>query len=124
MNANKRVVLLGLIPEVVDYSRWPELTPEKLIAQLTADEGTLNALGYEAQLCLVDLGETAEATVKQTLSTDSFDCVVIGAGVRTAPELLLLFEKLINLVHQYAPSAKICFNSKPSDTAEAVQRWV
>jgi hypothetical protein len=124
MNANKRVVLLGLIPEVVDDSRWPELTPEKLIAQLTADEGTLNALGYEAQLCLVDLGETAEATVKQTLSTDSFDCVVIGAGVRTAPELLLLFEKLINLVHQYAPSAKICFNSKPSDTAEAVQRWV
>jgi len=124
MNAKKRVVILGLIPEVVDYSRWPGLTPEKLMAQLTADEGKLNELGYKAQLCLVDLGETAGATVTQTLSTDSFDCVVIGAGVRTAPELLLFFEKLINLVHQYAPSAKICFNSKPSDTAEAVQRWV
>jgi hypothetical protein len=89
MNAKKRVVILGLIPEVVDYNRWPGLTPEKLIAQLTADEGKLNALGYEAQLCLVDLGETAEATVTQTLT-----------------------------------SANICFNSKPSHTAEAVQRWV
>lgn len=124
MNAKKRVLILGLIPEVVDYSRWPGLTPEKLMAQLTADEGKLNELGYKAQLCLVDLGETAGATVTQTVSTDSFDCVVIGAGVRTAPELLLFFEKLINLVHQYAPSAKICFNSKPSDTSEAVQRWI
>jgi hypothetical protein len=35
-----------------------------------------------------------------------------------------LFEKLINVVHQNAPTAKLCFNTKPSDTAEAVQRWV
>jgi len=36
---------------------------------------------------------------------------------------LLLFEKLINLVHEHAPGAKICFNTTPADTAEAVQRW-
>jgi len=49
---------------------------------------------------------------------------MIGAGVRTIPEHLLLFEKLINIVHQYTHSAKICFNTKPSDTADAAQRWV
>jgi hypothetical protein len=37
---------------------------------------------------------------------------------------LLLFEKLINPVHARAPNAKICFNTTPSDTVEAVQRWV
>ena len=44
--------------------------------------------------------------------------------VRMNPNLFPLFEKLINVVHQHAPSAKICFNTKASDTAEAIQRWV
>jgi hypothetical protein len=37
---------------------------------------------------------------------------------------LLLFEKIINLVHALAPNAKICFNSNPADSAAAVQRWI
>jgi hypothetical protein len=49
--------------------------------------------------------------------------VMFGAALRAAPHLLL-FERLINLVHELAPRAKICFNSTPADTAEAVQRWV
>jgi hypothetical protein len=46
---------------------------------------------------------------------------MIGAGLR-APSQLLLFEKLINLVHERAPRAAICFNTSPADTVEAVQR--
>jgi len=49
--------------------------------------------------------------------------VVIGAGIRTIPADFLLFERLVNVVHRNAPGARICFNTKPSDTAEAVQRW-
>ena len=60
----------------------------------------------------------------QTLSRKTFDCVLIGAGVRLDPEHFLLFEKLINVVHEYAPKAKICFNTSPGDTAAAVMRWV
>jgi hypothetical protein len=37
---------------------------------------------------------------------------------------LPLFEKILNLVHTLAPDAKICFNTNPSDTLEAVQRWI
>ena len=118
MGTKKRVILIGLKPEVADYSNWPDLTPEKLMAALKADEATLNSLGYDAQLCLVDLGETAETVVTQKLTETAFDCVMIGAGVRTVPDKFLLFEKLINIVHQYAPAARICFNTKPSDTAE------
>jgi hypothetical protein len=124
MGTKKRVILIGLNPEVVDYSNWPDLTPEKLMAALKVDEETLNSLGYDTQLCLVDLGETAETVVTQKLTRIAFDCVMIGAGVRTVPDTFLLFEKLINIVHKHAPAAMICFNTKPSDSAEAVQRWV
>ncbi|MGE5633654.1 MAG: hypothetical protein ACM3VV_00325 [Deltaproteobacteria bacterium] len=124
MGTKKRVILIGLKPEVADYSNWPGLTPEKLMTELKTDEATLNSLGYDAQLCLVDLDETAETVVTQKLTETAFDCVMIGAGVRTVPDKFLLFEKLINIVHKHAPAARICFNTKPSDTAEAVQRWV
>ena len=33
------------------------------------------------------------------------------------------FERLVNAVHESAPRAKICFNTNPGDTAEAIQRW-
>ena len=122
MEAKKQVLLIGLEPTVVDYSRFPGLNAEKVMAALKADEAKLNALGYDAQLCFVDLGRTAEAVVLQKLSQNKCDCILIGAGVRTAAEHFSLFEKLINVVHQNAPSAKLCFNTNPSDTAEAVQR--
>jgi len=35
-----------------------------------------------------------------------------------------LFERVLNAVHEFAPQARICFNTGPYDTAEAVQRWV
>jgi hypothetical protein len=94
------------------------------MAALKADEARLLGLGYDVELCLIDLGETAETVVLNRLGQKQFDCILIGAGVRTIPKYFILFEKLINVVHEHAPQAKLCFNTKPSDTAEAVQRWV
>ena len=54
----------------------------------------------------------------------SFDCVVIGAGLREPTERLLLFEMILNLVHALAPEARICFNRNPADTLDAVRRWM
>jgi hypothetical protein len=48
----------------------------------------------------------------------------IGAGVRTNPSSFMLFEKRINVSHEFAPQAKRCFNQLPSAIAEAVQRWL
>jgi hypothetical protein len=44
--------------------------------------------------------------------------------VRAAPSNFILFEKLINVVHEHAPHSKICFNPKPTDTLEALRRWI
>ena len=83
------------------------------------------ALGYEPEVCLIDLGETAEQVVTAALQSRKFDCIVIGAGLRQPPPRLPLFEKIINLIHAHAPpSTRICFNTTPADTVEAVQRWV
>jgi hypothetical protein len=75
-------------------------------------------------MCLTDFGETAEAVVRGQLKQKLFDCVLIGAGIRMMPSQFLLFEKLVNVVHEHAPQAKLCFNTKPSDMAEAVRRWL
>jgi hypothetical protein len=60
----------------------------------------------------------------EALKSRDFDCVLIGAGLRQPPERLLLFERIINLIHRLAPNAAICFNTTPADTTEAVQRWM
>ncbi len=122
--SKKHVLLIGLDPAVVNYDRWPGLTAEKLEAGLRRDEATLNDSGYAAQICFVDHGETAEDVVTGTLQETEFSCVLVGAGVRTDTEEFILFEKLINVVHEHAPGAKICFNTGPTDSVAAVERWV
>jgi hypothetical protein len=129
MANGKSVLIIGLQPKVVDFSlpefvNFPDLDAEKIQAGLDADQAELTKLGYKVEMCLTDTGETAEKVVRVCLQSKPFDCVMIGAGVRTIATHFLLFEKLINVVHERAPQAKICFNTQPSDTAEAVQRWV
>jgi hypothetical protein len=119
----KRVLALGLDPAVAELSAFPNITAEQIRAFINAQLQRVRLLGYEVDSCLVDRGETAEAVVAQQLDARQFECVMIGAGLR-APDCLLLFEKLLNVVHARAPNARICFNTTPADTAEAVQRWV
>jgi hypothetical protein len=64
----------------------------------------------------------APCVVRDNLKQKRFDCILIGAGVRAIAGNLILFEKLLNVVHAHAPQAKLCFNTKPTDTAEAVRR--
>lgn len=116
-----KVLALGLDPVHADFTAMPGLTPELVRGFIDAQLERVRALGHEVEDCLVDAGATAEAVLKQALAGRSYDCVLIGAGLR-APERLVLFEALLNLVHVHAPGARICFNTTPADSAEAVQR--
>ena len=127
MADNKSVLVIGLDPTLIDFSQpgyAPGMDAAKVLAGLKSSEEELTRLGYSVQMCLTDFGETAEAVVRTQLKRKRFDCILIGAGVRTNPSNLLLFEKLVNVVHESAPQAKLCFNTLPSDTAAAVQRWL
>ena len=128
MTDKKTVLVIGLEPTLIDFSH-PDyastgLDATKVLAGLKSSENELSRRGYDVQMCLTDFGETAEAVVRSQLKQQLFDCVLIGAGIRTMPSKFLLFEKLVNVVHEHAPQAKLCFNTKPSDTAEAVRRWL
>ena len=114
------VLLVGLDPDIVDYSKSPVpgLTAAKVRAAFEADSTKLETLGYSVKSLYVDDGKTAEAVLTSALTTGRYDCIMIGAGLRVVPPYLLLFEKLINVVHRHVPaSTKLCFNSNPSDTA-------
>jgi hypothetical protein len=89
-----------------------------------ARERTRAERGWQADLCLVRPDKSAGMALDRQLATATYDCVVIGAGVRLPPKSLLLFETLINAVHKSAPSASIAFNTRPQDTAEAAARWL
>ena len=128
MPEQKALLIVGIDPVLIDFSS-PDfasynLTADRVLSALQADGERLRSLGYETDLCLTDFGDTAARVLEDQLRAKSYDCVLIGAGVRAIPANLLLFEKLINVVHAIAPRAKICFNTNPSDTAEAVMRWV
>jgi hypothetical protein len=124
MTAKKAVLAIGIEPALADMTAAPELTPELIRSYIDAQIEHLRSSGYDAVICLIDLGETAEQVATRALRSRSFDCVVIGAGLRVPPPQFLLFEKIINLVHTLAPAARICFNTNPGDTLQAVQRWV
>jgi hypothetical protein len=128
MPTHKSVLIVGFDPKFLDFSS-PELAPlnlsaEKIMAGFTAETERLRSLGYEPEGCLVDLGETAEAAVAAKLRAKPYDCVMIGAGIRAVPKYHLLFERLLNVVHELAPKARIAFNTSPTDTVAAVQRWL
>ncbi|WP_394220393.1 hypothetical protein [Alteromonas gracilis] len=120
---SKKVLLIGLKSDAVDFKKWPQLTKEKLEAAFLQVVSELKENGYDAKWCLTDSGETASEQVVDALSAEQPDIVLVGAGVRTDPDHFLLFEKLINVIHSKAPQAKIAFNSLPYDTLESVQRW-
>lgn len=120
---SKKVVLIGLRSDCVDYQKWPQLSPESLESAFVDILNQLTDEGFDAAWCLTDQGETASEVVEEALLQNVPDIVIVGAGVRTDPDLFALFEIVVNLIHEHAPQAKIAFNQLPYDTVEAVKRW-
>lgn len=121
----KRVLLIGLTPEVVDFSQVPGMDEPRLRAGLQAALDATVAAGFEAEWCLIGTEwAAAETMIRGRLAEKDFDAVLIGAGIRTLPPHLVLFERILNLVHQAAPRAQLCFNTSPDSTREAVLRWL
>ncbi len=127
---NKRSVLvIGIDPKYIDFSSpefsaMPGINAEKVFNGITGSVKALNDIGYDAHVCWIDLGETAINVIKSDLQKIDFDAVLIGAGIRKPDSNFTLFENMINTIHEFAPKAKICFNTNPMDTVQSVQRWV
>lgn len=114
-----RVLVIGLDPVKI-----PGWDPEPVVAALARGQVRFDDLGIEADMCLVALDENVEAVIVQALTGGDYACVVVGGGIRKEESLLVLFEKVVNLVRQHAPGAAIAFNSSPEDCADAALRWL
>ena len=122
-----RILLVGYDPETVDYSDPalpPGMTAEKVHAGIAVAMKQFAERGWEADVGYIRPDESAGPAVERLLAAKSYDCVVIGAGVRLPPRRLAVFEAVINAVHKTAPSAAIAFNTRPDDSAEAAARWL
>jgi len=86
----KRILLLGLDPETVDYSD-PALPPgmnaDKVRAGIAVALKQFTDRGWESDVGFIRPDETAGPTVERQLLSTNYDCVVIGGGVRLPPHL-------------------------------------
>ncbi len=122
-----RVLFVGQKPETVDFSD-PALPPgfnaEKINAGIAIGVAAIEARGWRADTCTIAPDETAGPELAAKLAGATYDCVVIGGGLRLPPKSLHLFETVVNAVHKGAPGAAIAFNTSPPDTADAAARWI
>lgn len=119
------VLLGGYEPEAVDFSDPvlpPGLDAAKIHAGIAMTLGEMKARGWTAESCFIRPDDQAAATVKRQLASAHYDCLVIGAGVRAWTRYLPVFEAVINAAREAAPTMPIAFNTKPQDSAEAVER--
>ena len=122
-----RVLFVGQIPETVDYSDPalpPGLNAEKIYAGIDVAAAKIAEKGWLGDICNIAPDDGGIATLEKQLATTTYDCVVVGGGLRLPPKGMLMFEKVVNSIHKTAPGAAIAFNTRPEDTAEAAARWV
>ena len=119
------VLSIGLHPSAVDFTPYPGQDASTLMARIQEGQAALRAAGFDPVTCLVPTDpDEAEAVVREHAAKGPFRAVMIGAGVRNAPEHTVLFERLVNVVHELLPGARFCFNTSPETTLDAFRRWV
>lgn len=117
------ILSLGLHPSALDYSRHPGLDEATLTARITAAEAALHQAGFDIVSCQVSADpDEAEARIRECVVARPVEGVMIGAGLRTAPEHTLLFERAVNLLNRLVPGIVFCFNTSPETTIEALRR--
>jgi hypothetical protein len=123
----KTLLIVGINPQTIDFTN-PEL-PKGLTREMV-EQGTkatlekLIAMGYEAESFLIDTGTTDLSNLAKQLKGKNYSGIIIGNGIRSQTSNFMLFEQIINVVHANAPESKIIFNTLPTNTDEAVKRWL
>ena len=121
------ILLIGEDPARIDFNAPgapKDMSAGKIMDGLNGAVERLKAAGHTAELLLTKDEHTVEAQAREALAGRDFDVIVIGAGLRTLPPMAAQFERLINVLRDAAPGAKLAFNSNPADSDEAALRWL
>jgi trans-aconitate methyltransferase len=121
------VLIIGEDPTLIDFSAPgvpPDMDADKVMRGLNDSQNRLEHAGHDARILLTKDAQTVEAQVSEALRDHHYDVIVIGAGLRTLPPMARQFERLMNVLHEQAPQAKLAFNSRPDDSDKAALRWL
>lgn len=115
MASKKTVLIVAIDPILIDFTSHEfkeisEITAEKVILGINGSVNELIELGYNTEICWVDLGETANHVMQKHLNEKHFDIVLIGASISKEESDFLSIEKMINNIQETSPKSKICFN--------------
>jgi hypothetical protein len=122
-----RLLFVGQAPDTVDFTDpalQPGLNAEKIQAGIDLAAAKIKERGWIGDLCMISPDDAGIAMLEKQLASATYECVVIGVGMRLPPKGLLLFERVVNAIHKGAPASVIAFNTRPEDTAEAAARWL
>ncbi|HEY4253892.1 MAG TPA: hypothetical protein VGM87_21975 [Roseomonas sp.] len=123
----KSILIIGEDPSQIDFAAPdapPGMSAAKVRDGLRGSMWRLEAAGHAATLLLTRDAETVEAQVTEALTDARYDVIVVGAGLRTLPPMAAQFERLMNVIHERAPNARLAFNSQPGDSDVAALRWL
>ena len=121
------VLMIGEDPALIDFSAPgapPGMNADKVMQGLNGSRDRLEGLGHQVRILLTRDAETVEAQVSTALRDQRYDVIVIGAGLRILPSMAAQFERLMNVLHEKAPQAKLAFNSRPDYFDKAALRWL
>ncbi|CAF1407011.1 unnamed protein product [Adineta steineri] len=93
-------------------------------------EKYLHELNYpNAKVIALENDKAGDDKLIELLKTNDWDGVSIGGGINgyddifpRETETLYWFNRLVNLVHQYAPKAKLIFVTNPTDLVNSFVR--
>ena len=118
-----RILIVGEDPASLKAKELPSgVTAEGILRALNDARAALQSKGHDAEILLTTSVERIAGELAEAVRGRRFDVVVIGAGLRILPPMALHFERLMNAIREHAPDARLAFNTKPEDTAEAAER--
>ena len=122
-----RILVIGYAPDAVDFTD-PAVPPgldEDIVAEgIKRDVQLMHDRGWEAEHLPIRLDGSLRGDIRDRLAGASFDCIVIGAGVRMTAKHVAEFEQVIDAVRHAAPDTPIAFNSSPDSSGDAAARWL
>jgi len=80
--------------------------------------------GWQPAQLVIRPEEDLPQRITTHLEGKSYDCIVIGGGVRMTTKHVPELERVVNAVKKGAPHTPIAFNSGPDTSGDAAARWV
>nr|WP_315034601.1 hypothetical protein [uncultured Chryseobacterium sp.] len=124
------ILIIGADPDDVGAISNPYqkeatlLSPSKVSEEIQSEKRAIESDGFKTEMLLVRRAKDSVKTISLHLQNESYDIILIGAGVRIIPDYLSTFEEVINTIHRYAPQSEIVFSTAYNTLYDALKRKI